>query len=73
MQGVDEEDCSRIFEEIRSLRVVITFEFNEIFVSRVRLEKSIGMVRLNEIVLLTCCKKCGYEAFVDMGYRSQLV
>ena len=56
LKGVGEEYDGGVVKEIGTRRVVVTLELNQVLVACVRFVKSLGMVRLYEVVLFTCCE-----------------
>ena len=52
---------------------MISFEFNEIFVSSIRIMQSLTMMWLNKVILLTRAKQSWYETFLAVGYGLQVI
>lgn len=68
-----EEYNHGVEEEVRPWTVMISFEFDYVFVSCVFIVKGLSMMRLDEIILGSSCKKCRNEAFIYVVYWCQVV
>mmetsp|Transcript_37633 Transcript_37633/g.87388 ORF Transcript_37633/g.87388 Transcript_37633/m.87388 type:complete len:223 (-) Transcript_37633:185-853(-) len=66
LQGVEEEDRDRVHEEFAPSRVVVTLHHHEVLVTTVRIVQLLGMVRLDETIVVCCCKQRRDEGAGDM-------
>ena len=58
---------------MRPLAIMVTFELHDIFVTCIGSMELLCMVRLNEIILESNCKKCWDKTFFNVAYRREIV
>jgi len=77
----DEKYYCRVVKEFWSVRVVVTFKFDKVFVSCVLFIHLLRVMRLNEFVIFSCCEQRWDETlshvidwfqFVDIKVRATL-
>ena len=67
------KDAYRIKEKLRTLRVVVAFESNNVLVAVVSIMELLAVMRANEVIVVCCGEKCRDKRVSYVLDRRQLV